>query len=164
MENPRQRLLSKRKRVRHMEKSFVMDGNSKTFVPPAYEPLLDRHLQLFFVNENRLQILRQNKLINRRYELTNAQNMRKSRPKSGVHSVSLEFKHPLLESPSIGICNKHAKALSNLERPVLTGYDKERRRNIRNKQKSLEMKAMARAEEISNRRFTDFIENQRKLL
>ena len=57
-----------RKRNHHRQ-SFSLDGNSRTFQAPVYEPLLDPHLKPFFFNYDRLRILKKNKLINRRYQV-----------------------------------------------------------------------------------------------
>ena len=56
-----------RKKLRRLEQSFTLDGNKMTFFPPEYEPLFDMHLKPFFLNLDRLRILKRNKLINRRY-------------------------------------------------------------------------------------------------
>lgn len=58
-----------RRKLLRLEQSFHLDGNTKTFHPPEYEPLLDQHLKPFFYNHDRIRILQKNKLINRKFRV-----------------------------------------------------------------------------------------------
>lgn len=111
----------RRKRMRQLESSFVIDGNRKDFEPPIYQPLLDRHLQMFFLRENRLSILRQHRLINKRYEVVDRT---VSRPSTGhIRTKSFERPNALTHNNKMGeSANLPSKHLSKLEKPVLVGY------------------------------------------
>lgn len=91
-----------KKRLKQAEESFVIDGNTKTFEPPVYNPLLDKHLQLFFAKSDRVDLLKHNKLINRRYEVVETAK-RPSESTRHRKSMSFDRSYSMAEGKSVGL-------------------------------------------------------------
>lgn len=125
----------KHRRTRRRESSFVIDGNRKDFEPPVYQPLLDKHLQMFFLRENRLNILRHNRLINRRYEVIDRSTVRPAT--AHRHSRSFDRPNALTHSNTMGgSSNLPHKDTTKLEKPVLVGYESLHKRSRHSKPSS----------------------------
>lgn len=110
-----------KKRLKQAEESFVIDGNTKTFEPPVYNPLLDKHLQLFFAKSDRVDLLKHNKLINRRYEVVETAK-RPSESTRHRKSMSFDRSYSMAEGKSVGL----RPNLKLGERPIkhiLVGYE-----------------------------------------
>jgi hypothetical protein len=90
---------------------FILDGNSKTFALPTYEPLLDKNL-ITYHEENRVfDKLKNMKILNRKYEI-----------------VDKELRKKILRKTNLSLRDYNARKLnvtqfykySNLKNPVKT--------------------------------------------